>query len=274
MRFGIDVAQQRMPWDEVVSRVELAEELGYDGAWGFDHFEPMYGEGPGEAFDGVTTLAALSGRTSRIRLGLLVTGVTYRNPSVFANQMMTVDHASDGRLELSLGAAWHDKEHIELGIPFPSTSERFDLLEDALEITTRLMTGERVSYDGKVVSLRDAQQLPRPVQSPHPPIWIGGTGPKRTLPLVARYADAWHGFGTPNSLREASERIDALAIEAGRDPAAILRAGSLSLDDLDTARKHAAKWRDAGSGYLVCGWPGAGRSQVEAFARDVMPELT
>ena len=274
MRFGIDVAQQRMPWDEVVSRVELAEELGYDGAWGFDHFEPMYGEGPGEAFDGVTTLAALSGRTSRIRLGLLVTGVTYRNPSVFANQMMTVDHASDGRLELSLGAAWHDKEHIELGIPFPSTSERFDLLEDALEITTRLMTGERVSYDGKVVSLRDAQQLPRPVQSPHPPIWIGGTGPKRTLPLVARYADAWHGFGTPNSLREASERIDALTIEAGRDPAAILRAGSLSLDDLDTARKHAAKWRDAGYGYLVCGWPSGGRSQVEAFARDVRPDFT
>jgi F420-dependent oxidoreductase-like protein len=274
VRLGIGIAQARVSWDEIVRRARLVEDLGFDGAWGFDHFEPMYGEGPGEAFDGVTTLAALSGRTSRIRLGLLVTGVTYRNPSVFANQMMTVDHASGGRLELSLGAAWHDKEHIELGIPFPSTSERFDLLEDALEITTRLMTGERVSYDGKVVSLRDAQQLPRPVQSPHPPIWIGGTGPKRTLPLVARYADAWHGFGTPNSLREASERIDALAIEAGRDPAAILRAGSLSLDDLDTARKHAAKWRDAGYGYLVCGWPGAGRSQVEAFARDVMPELT
>ena len=97
------------------------------------------------------------------------------------------------------------------------------------------------------------------MQSPHPPIWIGGTGPKRTLPLVARYADAWHGFGTPNSLRETSARIDELATEAGRDPAAILRAGSLSLDDLDTARKHAAKWRDAGYGYLVCGWPGAGR---------------
>ena len=197
MRFGIDVAQQRMPFDEVVSRVQFAEGLGFDGAWGFDHFEPMYGDGPGEAFDGVTTLAALSGVTTRIRLGLLVTGVTYRHPSVFANQMMTVDHASGGRLELSLGAAWYDKEHTELGIPFPTTGQRFDLLEDALEIITRLMTGERTSYDGKVVSLKDAQQLPRPVQSPHPPIWIGGTGPRRTLPLVARYADAWHGFGTP-----------------------------------------------------------------------------
>src|SRR5688572_12900260 len=256
MRFGLDVAQQRMPFSEVVSRVQLAEELGFDGAWGFDHFEPMYGDGPGEAFDGVTTLAALSGLTSRIRLGLLVTGVTYRHPSVFANQMVTIDHASGGRLELSLGAAWYDKEHTELGIPFPSTSDRFDLLEDALEITTRLMTGDRVSYDGTVVSLRDAQMLPRPVQSPRPPIWIGGNGPKRTLPLVARYADVWHSFGTPNSMAESSARIDELATEAGRDPASILRAASLSLDDLDTARKHAAKWRNAGYGYLVCGWPG------------------
>jgi alkanesulfonate monooxygenase SsuD/methylene tetrahydromethanopterin reductase-like flavin-dependent oxidoreductase (luciferase family) len=123
------------------------------------------------------------------------------------------------------------------------------------------------------VSLRDAQVLPRPVQSPHPPIWIGGNGPKRTLPLVARYADVWHAWGTPNSLAEASARLDDLAVEAGRDPSTILRASSLSLDDLDTARRHAAKWRDAGYGYLVCGWPDAGRSQVEAFAREVMPDL-
>ncbi|MDP1807323.1 MAG: LLM class flavin-dependent oxidoreductase, partial [Acidimicrobiales bacterium] len=239
-------------WDEVVGRVQLAEELG---------------------FDGVTTLAALAGQTSRIRLGLLVTGVTYRHPSIFATQMVTVDHASHGRLELSLGAAWHDKEHHELGIPFPTTGERFDLLEDALEIVTRLMTGEVVSYDGKAVSLKDAQVLPRPVQQPHPPIWIGGNGPKRTLPLVARYADVWHAFGTPNSLAEASARVDELAEAAGRKPADIQRAGSLSLDDLDTARKHAAKWRDAGFSYLVCGWPGAGRSQVEAFAREVMPDF-
>src|SRR3954462_8400263 len=161
MRFGLDVAQQRMPWDEVVSRVQLAEELGFDGVWGFDHFKPMYGEGPGEAFDGMTTLAALAGATSRIRLGLLVTGVTYRHPSVLASQAMTIDHASHGRLDLSLGAAWYEDEHRQLGIPFPSTGERFDLLEDALEITTRLFTGEVVSYDGKVVSLRDAQLWPK-----------------------------------------------------------------------------------------------------------------
>jgi alkanesulfonate monooxygenase SsuD/methylene tetrahydromethanopterin reductase-like flavin-dependent oxidoreductase (luciferase family) len=273
MRFGLDIAQQRMPWDELVSRVQLAEGLGFDGAWGFDHLQPMYGEGPGEAFEGMTTLAGLAGVTSRIRLGLLVTGVTYRYPSVFAAQALTIDHASHGRLELSLGAAWFDKEHHELGIPFPSTPTRFDLLEDALEIVLRLYTGDVVSFDGRVVSLRNAQLQPTPVQQPHPPIWIGGSGPRRTLPLVAKYADSWHTWGTPNSLRDTNARLDELAVEAGRDPASIMRASSISLDDLETARRHASKWRDAGYGYLVCGWPAAGRPQVESFARDVMPEF-
>jgi alkanesulfonate monooxygenase SsuD/methylene tetrahydromethanopterin reductase-like flavin-dependent oxidoreductase (luciferase family) len=273
MKFGLDVAQQRMPWDELVRRVRLAEDLGFEGMWGFDHFQPMYGEGPGETFEGMTTLAALAGLTTRIRLGLLVTGVTYRHPSVLAAQAVTIDHASHGRLDLSLGAAWFDKEHRELGIPFPPTGERFDLLEDALEIVTRLFTGDVVSYEGKRVSLHDASLRPVPVQQPHLPIWVGGTGPTRTLPLAARFADVWHAFGTPNSLREASARVDELAAEAGRDPASIMRAGSLSLDDLETARRHAAKWRDAGFGYLVCGWPDAGDAQIEAFVRDVLPEF-
>lgn len=273
MRFGLDVAQQRMTWDELVRRVRLAEDLGFHGVWGFDHLQPMYGEGPGETFEGMTTLAALSGVTSRIHLGLLVTGVTYRYPSMLAMQANTVDHASHGRLELALGAAWFDKEHRELGIPFPPARERFDLLEDALEILTRLFTGEVVSYDGKQVSLHDAQMRPLPVQRPHPPIWIGGNGPTRTLPLVARYADVWHAWGSPDSLRQANARIDELAHQAGRDPSAIVRAGSLSLDDLDTSRKHVAKFADAGYGYLVCGWPGAGDAQIEAFAKGVMAGL-
>jgi len=274
VRFGLDIAQQRQPWDEIARRVQLAEQLGFDGAWGFDHFQPMYGDGPGETFEGMATLAALSGLTSRIRLGLLVTGVTYRHPSVFAAEALTIDHASHGRLELALGAAWFDKEHHELGIPFPPTAERFDLLEDTLEIITRLFTGETVDFEGRRVSLQQARMQPLPVQRPHPPIWIGGTGPRRTLPLVGRFADVWHAWGSPNSLREANAAIDEFAAQAGRDPSSIVRASSLSLDDLDTARKHAAKWRDAGYGYLVCGWPGAGQSQVEAFARDVLPEFS
>lgn len=275
MRFGIDVAQQRMPWNELVSRVRFGEELGFDGAWGFDHFQPMYGDGPGEVFDGMTTLAALAASTTRIRLGLLVAGVTYRHPSIFASQALTIDHASQGRLELSLGAAWFGPEHDAFGIPFPATDERFDLLEDALEIVTRLFTGEAVSYDGKVVSLTDAQLRPLPVQQPRPPIWIGGSGPRRTLPLVARYADVWHTWGTPNSLRPLSERIDDLATEAGRDPSTIMRAASISLSDpFDTIRKYLTKWQEAGWGYMVCGWPEEGSEVVERFATEVMPEFS
>ncbi|MET1003052.1 MAG: TIGR03560 family F420-dependent LLM class oxidoreductase [Acidimicrobiia bacterium] len=274
MRFGIDVAQQRMPFDEVVSRVQLAEELGFDGVWGFDHFVPMYGEGPGECFDGMTTLAALATATSRIRLAILVAGATYRHPSVFANQAMTIDHASHGRLNLTLGAAWYEPEHRALGIPFPPTGMRFDLLEDTLEIVIRLMSGEQVSYEGKVVSLDNAQMRPRPVQQPHPPIWIGGSGPKRTLPLVARYADAWHTYAGPTQLQEMWQRVSQLAEEAGRDPASITRSASLSLSEpWDTVRHHAAKMRDIGIEYLICGWPGEGQNRVTEFAQQVMPEF-
>lgn len=268
MRFDIDVAQQRMSWDDLVERVQLAEQIGFTGAWGFDHFEPMYGEGPGECFEGMTTLAALAGHTSTIRLGLLVTGVTYRHPSVFTVQAVTVDHASHGRLDVALGNAWFDPEHTALGIPFPSTGARFDLLEDQLEILTRLTTGEQVSYDGKVVSLQDAQVRPLPVQQPHPPIYLGGQGPKRTLPLVAKYADAWHCYGTPESLAAASKRIDELAEDAGRDPKSIRRVGSLSLSDVpvDEIVATAEQWQEAGWDDLICGWPGEGAARVEEAA--------
>ncbi len=274
MRFGIDVAQQRVEWDELLDRWRLGEELGFDGAWGFDHFQPMYGEGPGNCFDGMTTLAALAAATTRIRLGLLVTGVTYRHPSVLAAQAVTIDHASHGRLELALGAAWFEPEHRSLGIDFPATGDRFDLLEDTLEIVTRLMTGDRVSYDGTRVRLDDAQLRPTPVQRPHPPIWIGGTGPRRTLPIAARWADAWHAFGSPASLRESSTRLDRLAEAAGRDPAAITRAGSLSLSgSLDEVRYAVEAWRDAGWSYLVCGWPTEGPGRVEEFVSRVMRDF-
>lgn len=273
MQFGLDVAQQRVPFDEVVRRTQLAEELGFVGAWGFDHFQPMYGEGPGECFEGMTTLAALSGVTSTIRLGLLVTGVTYRHPSVFAAQALTLDHASHGRFGLGLGAAWYDTEHTQLGIDFPPTPQRFDILEDTIEIVTRLFTGERVSYDGRRFSLADAQLRPLPVQSPRPPLWIGGSGPKRTLPLVARYADVWHPAGAGN-YRQLSDDLSRLAAAEGRDADSIRRAGSLSLSEPwnEVQRSIDQKLSD-GFTYLICGWPSEGPSRVEAFARDVMPRF-
>jgi F420-dependent oxidoreductase-like protein len=271
MRFGIDIAQQRVAFDEIVDRVRFGEELGFDGAWGFDHFVPMYGEGPGECFEGMTTLAALATATSRIRLGLLVTGVTYRHPSVLAVEAITVDHASHGRLELALGAAWFAPEHRQLGIEFPPIGERFDRLEDTLEIVIRLSTGEVVSYHGHHFGLNGARAWPIPVQRPHPPIWIGGSGLRRTLPLAARYADVWHSFGSPKELAELSAHLDQLAADVGRDPSTILRASSLSLSEPDAVvRANIEAMAAAGVGYLVCGWPSEGRTSVEAFAGNVM----
>jgi alkanesulfonate monooxygenase SsuD/methylene tetrahydromethanopterin reductase-like flavin-dependent oxidoreductase (luciferase family) len=234
----------------------------------------MYGDGPGNCFEGMTTLAALASATTRIRLGLLVTGVTYRHPSVLAAQAVTVDHASGGRLELAVGAAWYEPEHRQLGIDFPPVGERFDRLQDTLEILTRLFTGDVVDYTGRTVSLDQAQLRPRPVQQPGPPLWIGGSGPRRTLPLVARYADMWHCYEPAVRRRELSEQVDAMAAEAGRDPSSIGRAGSLSLSEpWPQVRRSALDQAGSGVSYLVCGWPEEGAGRVQEFAREVMPAL-
>jgi alkanesulfonate monooxygenase SsuD/methylene tetrahydromethanopterin reductase-like flavin-dependent oxidoreductase (luciferase family) len=231
----------------------------------------MYGEGPGECFEGNTTLAALSGITSRVRLGLLVTGMTYRHPSVFAAEAITIDHASGGRYELAYGAAWFDKEHHELGIPFPSTKERIDAFEEAVQVLRGLLTTDGFTFEGRYYQVRDATLHPRPVQQPHPPIWIGASGEQRMMPIVARYADVWHCYGPPEVLGPKSQRLSALAEAAGRDPASILRAGSVSLeDDWDAVERTVDAWRDAGFGYLVCGWPAGGRSRVEEFANRML----
>jgi F420-dependent oxidoreductase-like protein len=275
MRFGLDVAQQRMTWGELVDRVQLAESLGFDGAWGFDHFQPMYGDGPGECFEGYTTLAALTGHTERIRLGLLVSGVTYRPPALLAAEAITIDHASSGRLELAVGAAWFEPEHRALGFDFPPTGARMDLLEETLEVLDGLLTTDGFSFEGEHVQIDDATMHPRPVQAPRPPIWIGGGGERRTLPLVARWADAWHCFGGPDTLAAKGRIVDDLASEAGRDPATILRSASLDLSQpLDDIRRDAAALADVGIGYAICGWPGEGAERVEAFATDIAPELS
>jgi alkanesulfonate monooxygenase SsuD/methylene tetrahydromethanopterin reductase-like flavin-dependent oxidoreductase (luciferase family) len=267
MRFGLDVAQQRMPWDEIVTRARFADDAGFDGIWGFDHFEPMYGEGPGECFEGVTTLAALSGHTHSARLGLLVTGMTYRHPAVYAAEAITIDHASGGRLELAYGAAWFGDEHQRLGIPFPATRERVDTFEEAVQVLRGLLTTDGFSFEGRYVQVHDATLRPRPVQQPHPPIWIGASGEQRMMPIAARFADVWHCFGPPKVLCDKSARISQHAEAAGRDPAEITRAGSLSLEDnLDGVARLVDEWQEAGFEYLVCGWPSQGRARVEEFA--------
>ncbi len=271
VRFGIDIAQQRLEWDELLGRARFGEELGFDGAWGFDHFKPMYGEGPGSCFEGMTTLAGLATATSRIRLGLLVTGITYRRPSVLAAEAVTIDHASGGRLELALGASWFEDEHRELGIPFPTIGERIDMLEDTVEVVRKLCSGEVITWAGRTLALDHAQLRPLPVQRPHPPIWIGASGERRMLPLAGRVADAWHCFGDVSTLQRKWQIVATAAETAGRDPASILRAGSLSLSgDLNSVARDLEAHERGGTAYLVCGWPDEGHRRVEEFATRFM----
>jgi F420-dependent oxidoreductase-like protein len=255
--------------------VRFAEEAGFDGAWVFDHYQPLYGTGPGPTMESWTLLAALAASTERIRIGALVTGVTYRHPSVLAAEAVTVDQVSKGRLEMSLGAAWMAAEHRQLGIPFPSRSERIERLEEALQVTKLLMTTDGATFDGRHYQLDGATYRPRPVQRPHPPIWVGAGGVSRTIPLAARHADVWHTFGTLDSLRTKTGVFEEHARRAGRDPTGILRATDLSISEpWDEVRARAASFRDLGFGYLNVEWPTEGWSRIEEFVERVMPELT
>ncbi|MFN2606658.1 MAG: TIGR03560 family F420-dependent LLM class oxidoreductase [Acidimicrobiales bacterium] len=274
MRIGLDVSQHRLTWDEILARVRLAEDAGFDGAWVFDHFKPLYGRGPGPCLEAYTLLAALAAATSRIRLGALVTGMTYRHPSVLAAEAVTVDHVSGGRLELAVGAGWFEDEHAELGIPFPPTAERIDRLEEAIAVLDALCTTDGATVSGRHYSLDGATYLPRPVQRPRPPLWIGAGGTKRTIPLAARHADVWHSFGSVDTLQAKAAVLDDHARRAGRDPAAITRATNLSLSEpWDEVRTTALALADAGFTYLVASWPGEGRSRVGEFVDRLLPEL-
>ena len=274
MRIGLDVAQHQLRWPDVVERVQFAEAAGFDGAWVFDHFKPLYGDPNGPCLEGWTLLAGLAALTSTIRLGVLVTGITYRHPSVLATEAITVDHISNGRLEIGTGAAWHQPEHEQLGIPFPRIKERAERLEEGVQVMRLLMTKDRATFDGRQYQLYEASYHPRPVQKPHPPIWIGAGGEQLMLPIVARQADAWHAFGSEPSMAAKSNLLDQLAEKAGRDPKRILRSASLSLSrPWDQVRRRAAQLRNAGFGYLIAEWPSEGKGRLEEFVENVLPEL-
>ena len=227
MRFGIQTSLNNVEWREIEDMWKfLDRETQFHSAWTFDHFVPP---GPGQdananCFEGWTALAALASITERIRLGCLVTGVTYRHPSVLAKMAATVDHISNGRLSFGIGAAWHEPEHRMYGIDFPPVKERQDRLEEAVHLTKLLFEAEgRVNFDGKYYQLRDAVFVPRCVQKPHPPIMVGGGGEKRTLRTLALYGDVMNVFGTPDAVRGKIAAIEAHCRAVGRDPAEIQR---------------------------------------------------
>jgi F420-dependent oxidoreductase-like protein len=307
LRFGIHAGQQHATYDEYLALWRLAEDVGLDWASVFDHFLPIQSDPTGPCFEGLTLLSAMAAHTTRLRCGIIVTGVTYRNPAILAKIAATIDHVSGGRMELGLGAAWYEDEHRQYGVPFPPIGVRMDMLEEACRIVRALWTQERATVVGEQFAVRDALAEPKPLQDPLP-LWIGGSGEKRTLRIVAEHADGWNTFF--GDVGEYQHKLDVLArhcADVGREPGAIRRQVVLRAilgASEDAARDRAAE-RAAAAGvpveqfvegmivatpqqcaaaledhrrlgvadFLLLARPPADTGTIELFAREVAPAM-
>ena len=214
-RFGI-CTDQNMTWEKNVERWQLFEQLGFESAWVCDHLvQPSRPNGP--YLEAWSLLAGLAARTEKIRIGVLVTSNTFRFPQVVAKMAVTIDHISNGRLEIGLGAGWYEPEHTMFGIPFPETKELVGRFREAVQVIDLLTREDTSSFDGTYYQLKNAQSRPSSVQRPRPPLIIGAFGP-RMLKIVATYADTWNAFGTPAEMRERNQMLDDYCRELGRDP--------------------------------------------------------
>jgi F420-dependent oxidoreductase-like protein len=207
----------------VAGLATAAEEAGFDSVWVMDHFFqlPPLGGQDQPMLEAYTLLGALAARTRRVQLGTLVTGVTYRNPAILAKIVTTLDVISQGRAVLGIGGAWYDVEHQGLGVDYPADRVRLDMLEEAVQICRAMFTGDDVSFSGAHFRIDHARNLPRPVQPGGPKIMIGGGGEKRTLRLVARYADMCNVTGDAATLARKIDVLRRHCADLGRDPAEI-----------------------------------------------------
>ncbi|TMC38982.1 MAG: LLM class F420-dependent oxidoreductase [Chloroflexi bacterium] len=212
-------------FDRVVESARAAEDAGFDLVTVMDHFYQIGGIGPETEpmLEAYTTLGGLATRTSRVKLGTLVTGVTYRNPALLAKQVTTLDVASKGRAILGIGAAWNEAEHIGYGFEYPPIGQRMDRLEEALTIAKLMFTQERPSFEGKYYRIERALNRPRPVQPGGPKILVGGGGEKRTLRILAKHGDIGHWFGGPiDDLKRKKKVFEEHCAVVGRDPSQVL----------------------------------------------------
>ncbi|HEY7940818.1 MAG TPA: LLM class F420-dependent oxidoreductase [Candidatus Limnocylindrales bacterium] len=226
-------------FEHLVSMVQAAEKAGFDMVTVMDHFYQIRGVGPEEApmLEAYTLLSALAARTSRIHLGSMVSGVTYRNPALVAKMVTTQDIISGGRAILGLGAAWNEDEHKGYGFDFPPMRERMDRLEEALEICHLMFTEERPSFQGTYYRLDRALNNPRPIQPGGPRILIGGSGEKRTLRMVARFGDISNWWGSLDELKHKNDVLEAHCEAVGRDPSTIIRTVMAPVLLVDDARE-------------------------------------
>ncbi len=277
LRIGLKLAPQWTTIEELRAVWEIAEGEAFDQVWLFDHFAPIFSDPAGPVFEGWTLLAALAERTRRVRIGVMVTGNTYRHPGVLAKMAVTVDHLSGGRLEMGIGAGWAEIEHTMLGLPFPGTGRRIRMLGEACQVMKRLWTEERADFQGRYYTLTGALASPKPLQKPHPPITIGGRGERLTLRIVAEHADAWNFGGGPveDAARLASV-LDAHCAAVGRDPAQIRRSVQMfwSGGDPGPVLEEVARLRQLGFTEFVFTVRGEDAvPNARSAARRLLPEL-
>ncbi|MCU0268995.1 MAG: LLM class F420-dependent oxidoreductase [Acidimicrobiales bacterium] len=256
MRFAIKTAPQHTTWEDLLAVWRAADTIPvFESAWNFDHFYPIFSDPTGPCLEGWVTLTALAQATTRLRIGTMVNGVPYRHPALVANMAAALDIVSGGRLELGLGAGWNEEEAGAYGIDLlPTWTERFDRLEEALEVITGLLSRETTTFEGRYYRLTDARCEPKPVQRPHPPICIGGNGEKRTLRAVARYADHWNFIGgPPEDLRRKLDVLGAHCAAVGRDRSEIRVSAQLmsDLSDLGRLAHEANQLGEAGADLVI-----------------------
>ena len=200
MKFGATLWPQNTTWEAMRDAAKVADDAGFETLWTWDHFYALQGTEERPNFEATTILAALSTVTKKVKLGALVEGVTYRHPAVIANIAATHDQVSNGRAICGIGAAWNQTEHKAYGIELGTPGERSRRFAEASKIIRALLDGERVTYKGKYYELKNAVVNTRPIQK-RLPIMIGGAGEQKTLRTTARYADMWHTFGPPETMK-------------------------------------------------------------------------
>jgi F420-dependent oxidoreductase-like protein len=252
----------------------IADEAGFDHLWCFDHLASIGEGGPDRPiYDGWMLQAAMAEVTKRVRIGCLVTGNTYRNPALLAKQAVTVDHLSGGRLEFGIGAAWAEIEHQMYG--FDGLDHRVGRLSESLRIIKSLWTEERTNFDGRYYRMKDAIANPKPLQKPHPPMWIGASG-EATMRLVARYADVWNAAaGDPAGTRKTVEMLEQACAAIGRDPSEIRRSVQFYWDGdaLDALVEQCGVYLEQGITEHVVYLRGAEPEALAQKVGEALPEL-
>jgi F420-dependent oxidoreductase-like protein len=239
MRFAFKTSNQHTTWSDVLAVWQAADEIElFESGWNFDHFYPISGDTSGPCLEGWMMLASLAQATRRLRLGTLVTGIHYRHPAVLGKMVSTLDIISNGRLELGIGAGWNEQESGAYGIELGSRKERSDRFEEACAVLVSLLGQETTNFEGVHYQLKDARNEPKGPQQPHPPICIGGSGEKRTLRTVAKYAQHWNFVGgTPEEFAQKRDVLFDHCRAIGRDPKEIILSSHVRLgEDLDVSK--------------------------------------